>query len=55
MTLSHYCSVEAGDRGFSDAAMIRAAEIFNVDVAELDKTKPALPWRGRCDKEAVAS
>jgi transcriptional regulator with XRE-family HTH domain len=57
VTLSHYCSVEAGDRGFSDAVLIKTANLFNVDIEELDRTKPPLPRRGRIaeDETAVAS
>ena len=54
VTLAHYCNIEAGDRGASDALLIRAAALVSVDVAELDRTKPRLPWRGRAD-EPVAS
>ena len=54
ITLGHYCNIESGERGPSDALLIRAAALFGVDVAELDRTKPQLPWRGRTD-EPVAS
>lgn len=45
ITLSHWCSVEAGRRGFSDDKLIEVAALFHVDVAKLDLTRPALPVR----------
>lgn len=43
--LSHYCSVEAGRYGLSDEKVIRAAEVFGVDVVELEESKPRTPRR----------
>lgn len=45
MGLSHYCLAEKGQRGMSDEKVILAARVFNVDVVELDASRPLPPYR----------
>lgn len=52
VSLTHYCSVEAGRRGLSDEKLILAAKAFSVDVVRLEKSQPRLPIRAR---SAIAS
>lgn len=38
--LSHYCSMEAGRYGASEATLIKLADLYEVDIAELVRTAP---------------
>lgn len=52
VSLTHYCSVEAGRRRFSGDKLILAAQAFGVDVADLQRTQPDPPVRANTQATA---
>lgn len=54
LSVTHYCSVEKGRRSLSDQALIDAAALYHVDVAELDASRPKVCRQPGSDRDVAA-